>query len=77
MVLSNDKSSAVSKTDKFEIYYVSKENGGKGSQLGTSMMEIPLYNNILREELICMIQVEIVPDHSDVVYSGAAFIVPE
>lgn len=74
-MLTNDQSSAVSKTDKFEIYYVSKENGALGAQLASGVMEIPLYNNILREDLICMVQVEVVPSPSDVIYSGAAFIV--
>lgn len=65
----------MSKTDKFEMYYVSKEN--IVGQLATNIMEIPLYNNILREDLICMVQIEIVPARSDIIYSGAAFVVPE
>lgn len=62
------------KTSTFEVNFIAK-TGGVSS--GGDTLEVPLYTNLLREDLICTIQVQVSPSKPEIIYSGAAFVIPE
>lgn len=72
LVLSDGESTT---TSTFEMNYIPSETYNKMSN--ANILEIPLYTNLLREDFLCFLQVQFVPSKADVIYSGAAFVIPE
>lgn len=73
-------SAAVSMLPEFQIHFDLQPDdalAGSGNRYDKDTIELPLYANVTREHLICMIKVNTTVDVQTVVLAGVALIVPE